>query len=147
LGKRGPAKEPTRLKLLKNNPGKRALNLDEPQFAGEAAPTAEILANPVALALWNDKAPELIEKGILTNQDQTAFAAYCLQHALKMKLWKLMEGVTEELAIAKGYFKAYQTADAACMRWGAKFGLNPSDRSAIKAIPREKPQGVSRLLG
>jgi hypothetical protein len=50
------------------------------------------------------------------------------------------------MAIAKGYFKAYQTADAACMRWSAKFGLNPSDRSAIKAAPKEKPQGARRFL-
>jgi phage terminase small subunit len=138
---------PTNVVNLRNKAGHtRPVNHQEPQFDGEAVPTAEVLANPVALALWTDKAPELIEKGILTNQDQTAFAAYCLQHSLRMSYWKLMLEVGEELAIAKGYFKAYQTADAACMRWGAKFGLNPSDRSAIKAIPKEKPQGARRFL-
>jgi phage terminase small subunit len=138
---------PTNVVKLRNKAGHtRPVNQLEPQFDGEATPTAEILANPVALALWTDKAPELIEKGILTNQDQTAFVAYCLQHALRMKFWHLMESVGEEMAIAKGYFKAYQTADAACMRWSAKFGLNPSDRSAIKAAPKEKPQGARRFL-
>ena len=146
MGKPGPPKIPTNVVKLRNNPGKRPINEDEPKFDGEPVPTTKLLADNDALAIWNAKSPELIDKGLLTFQDSTAFSAYCLLCAMRDRLWQKIQDYGEEKAIKRGFMKAFLATDVRVDRWSAKFGLTPSDRAGIKAIPREKPQGTKRFL-
>lgn len=77
MGLRGPKPQPTALKRLKGNPGKRRLNDDEP-----IPPDGEIQAPPwvrgTALEVWRDRAPVAIAMGVLTTADTYAFARYCV---------------------------------------------------------------------
>lgn len=140
MGRRGPPPKPIEDKKLKGNPGRRPLNENEPDFEYGAAPSAEVKGNKIALAKWNEHAPELIQKGILRKQFQTEFAWYCLQHALCVILWRKIKTAGPELAIAKGYMKALQTADVRRANLGARFGLTASDCSQIKIKPELKDE-------
>jgi P27 family predicted phage terminase small subunit len=71
-----PRPKPTALKIAEGNPGKRALNFDEPQVqAGEPL-------MPKGLSLsgrreWKSIVQELLKLGVLTVVDGKALAAYC----------------------------------------------------------------------
>jgi phage terminase small subunit len=147
MGKRGPPRLPSNVVKLRGKAGHtRPINEEEPKFDGEAMPSEKVLKDKDALKIWNTKTPELIEKGLLTFQDSTAFSTYCLLCAMRDRLWQQIKDVGEELAIAKGFMKAFLATDVRCDRWSAKFGLSPSDRSSIKATPREKPEGARKFL-
>jgi len=76
-----PRPEPTALKIAKGNPGKRALNHNEPK-----PPTGEPKM-PKGLSLsarreWKEIVAELMKLGVLTVVDGKALAAYCECFAL-----------------------------------------------------------------
>jgi len=146
MAKPGPAKLPTNIVRLRNNAGKRPINENEPKFEGDPVPTDKLLADKDALAIWNSKSPELIDLGLLTFQDSNAFSIYCLLCAMRDRLWQQIQDYGEELAIAKGLMKAFLATDVRCDRWSSKFGLTPSDRTGIKATPKDRPQGSKRFL-
>jgi len=148
MGRRGPPRDPTALRLLKGarTNHARPINEHEPQFDGDPIPTAKVKADCDALKIWDEKSPELIQKGVLTFQDSIAFSTYCLLCAMRDRLWDRIQNLGEENAIAKGVMKAFLACDIRCDRWGAKFGLSPSDRSSISALPKETPRGARKFL-
>jgi phage terminase small subunit len=146
MGKRGPSALPTKLKLLRGKPGHHPLNKDEPQFESEVSIPAHILKKKEALAEWNRRAPELEAQGLLNGQFQTEFADYCVQHAYYLELHEQVEDLGMDLAIAKGIWKAFQSASAQRLRLAGKFGFNPSDATSVKAKPRETAQGAKKYL-
>jgi P27 family predicted phage terminase small subunit len=93
MGRRGPPPKPTRLKILQGNPGKRALNKDEP--TPPAAPGGEVKppwwlpryerdlgvngrkVRSKARTFWARIAPILDEMGVLTTADPDALAMLC----------------------------------------------------------------------
>jgi phage terminase small subunit len=146
MGKRGPASLPTKLKLLRGKAGHHPINENEPQFESEITIPPHILKKKEALAEWNRRAPELEEQGLLNGQFQTEFADYCMQHAYYLELQQDIEHLGRKLAITKGIWKAFQTASLQRLRLAAKFGFDPSDSTAVKVKPKEKPQGAKRFL-
>ena len=148
MGKRGPPREPTALRLLKGarTNHARPINENEPKFTSEITIPGHILKKKEALAEWNRRAPELEEQGLLNGQFQTEFAAYCIMHAYTLEFHDDIEKLGRELAIVKGIWKAFKDADAARLRLAAKFGFDPSDATGVKAKPPDKPQGAKRFL-
>jgi phage terminase small subunit len=67
---------PTRLKLLRGNPGKRQLNRDEPTPAAEA-PSCPSHLGKTARREWRRISRELLKLGLLTKPDRAALAGYC----------------------------------------------------------------------
>lgn len=72
----GPAPQPTQLKLIRGNPGQRALNKSEP------IPPAVPIGKPswlsdLASTEWDRVAPQLKKMRILTDVDVMPLAAYC----------------------------------------------------------------------
>ena len=151
MGKRGPAKEPTALRLLKGNPGKRAINAAEPQppaVPADLQPPEWVQSDERALAEWQRVFPHLQTLGLVTVVDVTALAALCRQYSL----WRACEdflrseGRVIELRDDKGNLKGViaaphvKMADAAYDRWARmcrEFGLTPSARTGLKV---EKPK-------
>lgn len=76
MGKRGPSPQPTALKILRGNPGKRPLNKAEP-----TPPSDGIAAPPhlgvVARGKWSEILPILQAVKVMTRADVEALARYC----------------------------------------------------------------------
>lgn len=159
MGKRGPAGKPTALRVLHGD-RKDRINTDEPQpSAGEVAPP-EWLGDE-ALAVWEEYAPDLEAKRVLTAWDVEAFAAWCDAVARRRDAARHVEeegAVVEHPVFNKNgdqtgvrlgknaWLLALDAADAQVQRYGARFGLTPSDRASLK-IPNEGDGlGAERLL-
>lgn len=80
MGRRGPAPDPTVVRLLKGNPGRRPLNKDEP------VPPAGIAKPPQWLKgrshqVWELLAPILARMKVLSSADAHALALLCDAYA------------------------------------------------------------------
>ena len=77
MGRRGPIPQPTRLKVLRGNPGRRRLSKGEPK-PSDALPRCPRDLQPAARAVWKQLIPELAEMGILTHVDGRTLERYCV---------------------------------------------------------------------
>lgn len=138
MGRRGPPPEPTALKKLKGNPGRRPLNDSEPQpTPGIPKPTEPL--DDVAQRRWDEAVAELGPSGVLTLADGAALTMYCLTYSKWVQACddievygqyqtNLKTGVTSKhpsVLLEKEYREG-------AARLGALFGLTPSDRSRLK---------------
>ena len=136
MAQRGRKPKPTALKVLEGNPGKRALNLNEPKPKGKS-PACPKWLEAEAKKEWRRISKQLEGLGILTEIDMTAFAGYCQAYAR----WKEAEEfITKHGAIVKtpsGYWQQVpqvsiaQTYLRIMNRFCEQFGLTPSARSRI----------------
>jgi P27 family predicted phage terminase small subunit len=78
--KPGPPPIPTKIKLLRGNPGKRALNTKEPK-PRSAIPSCPPHLNAVARKEWRRAIRELATLGLISNLDRAALAIYCEAYA------------------------------------------------------------------
>ena len=146
-GQGRPAK-PTELKLLHGDKKSR-INTDEPTPAsGDIKPPSSL--GKEAKKVWNRLAPDLIAKGVLTSWDVDEFAQFCdaverAQRAAK-NLDEQGEVVDDPVYNRNGertgtrpslnkWWHVWKGANEAMLRYGARFGMSPSDRSSIKVGP------------
>lgn len=80
MAQKGRKPKPTAIKILEGNPGKRQLNMNEPQPNKKMPKCPEWLEDE-AKEEWNRLAKNLNELGILTELDMAAFASYCQAYA------------------------------------------------------------------
>lgn len=138
MAQRGRKPKPTAVKVLEGNPGKRQLNLCEPQPEKKLPECPDWLEDE-AKAEWNRLCKNLFELGLLTDLDMAAFASYCQAYAR----WKEAEEfITQHGSIVKtktGYWQQVPQVSIAhsnqkiMMQAAAEFGLTPSSRSRIIA--------------
>ncbi|KKL26328.1 hypothetical protein LCGC14_2396420, partial [marine sediment metagenome] len=82
MAHKGPRPQPTKLKILKGNPGRRALNKSEPQPPTPAdVPMPPEWLEGYAKDEWRTLAPVLHGLGLLTVADLSFFGAYCQSYA------------------------------------------------------------------
>lgn len=77
MGQRGPKPEPAALKLLRGNPGKRAVDLVEGVHPLVQIPPAPDWLNDEAAAEWARITPELEDLCLLAQIDLASLAMYC----------------------------------------------------------------------
>jgi len=142
---RGRRPEPTRLKLLRGNPGKRKLDPNEvaPAPAATLQPPAWLDAE--AIVEWNRLAPILHRLGLLTEIDTDALATYCQTWAR----WREADAQIRRYGMVikgkGGYpvispFVAVANRAMAHMRsFLIEFGMTPSARTRVKTDPGPKP--------
>ncbi|MFE9737329.1 phage terminase small subunit P27 family [Streptomyces sp. NPDC006477] len=159
MGKRGPAPKPTALRVLHGD-RKDRINTDEPRPAeGDIVPPAWLRED--AVEVWETLADGLITTGVLTTWDVEAFANWCDAVARRREA---AEHVAAEGAVVEhpvfnkngdisghrmgknAWLMALDAADAQVQRYGARFGLTPSDRAQLHIGGQEKPGGAERLL-
>jgi P27 family predicted phage terminase small subunit len=139
----GPRAQPTALRVLRGNPGKRKINRAEPQHETLAVECPAMLANPIARAEWDRVAPGLIATGQVTTIDRALLIGYCQKWAQ----WQALEAAAQPL-IVKGphrkpianpalslAFKAFNLM----IRAAAELGMTPSARSKVTATPPAVP--------
>jgi P27 family predicted phage terminase small subunit len=154
MAKAGRKPKPTALKLIQGNPGKRAINKQEPQPEKPVkvpSPPAEL--GKMAKAEWRRVAKELFDTGVLTRIDTKTLANYCqayedmkvargllakhnLQNPDAINLVKTMSGMVRTHPLVQ------QIRDNRkdMMAFAAEFGLTPSSRSRV-TTDKQRPKG------
>ena len=159
MGRRGPPPEPTRLKLLKGNPGKRPVNTQEPTPRPEA-PRCPAWLSAEAKAAWRRVVPELRQMGVLAFVDGDALSAYCQTYAR----WKAAEeylakhGEVYPLRDEQGRVRCMQQFPQVAIArhllqmlrsYQQEFGMTPAARSRVvaPAEPADSRGDAHRWLG
>lgn len=156
---KGRKPKPTAQKQLAGNPGKRALNKDEPQFdtvTNVAAP--EYLSDfEYAETCWNTYAPQLCSRGVMTVADLWNLEAFCLAYSMYRASMNEANGVPT-ISQDNGTIKKNPALSAAnealrqMQSLGAVLGLDPANRSRIIAPGGKKAAAnpfadLMKLLG
>ena len=140
-----PAKKPTALQVLsgQDRAHPERVNRQEP------VPTDRPIEPPWPLTdearrEWDDMAPDLIAKGVLTAWDTRSFALFC--EALVAAKDAVPDMYLPAQAGAPAPMARFKTAVDLCATLGGRFGWTPVDRSRlIVGGQQENPKG--RLLG
>ena len=144
MGKRGPAPTPTNIVDLRGNPGKRALNRNEPEpTPGANCPT---WLDPEAKREWRRIAPELERLELLTIVDRAALAAYCQLYARWYRAEKIVKKDGMTIGTTKGNMiqhPAVGIANQAMKQMHqlmSEFGMTPAARTRI-SVEKQPLQG------
>jgi len=144
-GKGRPAK-PTKLKLVDGTRSDR-VNRNEPEPSEElAVEPPPWMVDELAIEAWENLAPDLIERGVLTGWDVQAFAEWCSAvahlvraeqalategHVIESEVFNRNGEVTGSRTVRSEWSRVWKDALEVTARRAAKFGLTPSDRAGI----------------
>lgn len=144
---------PTAIKVLRGNPGKRALPKGEPRPArGDRAPSAPRWLSEEARAEWRRLAPRLHAVGLLTEVDTQALGLLCEAFAQYVAAKAVVDREGMLLMSEKG--NAYQhpatglmtQARGELMKWAREFGMTPSARTRIVVDTESAEPSLADLL-
>lgn len=145
-------RKPLAVQLLHGNPGKRALNRNEPRFNGK--PVCPAWLDPLAKQEWKRITTEFKHLDLLKATDQAALAAYCVSYSRWRSAEEIVERegqmIREPILTRSGNVSGYRWKKhpavaiakderAAMLAAGRLFGLNPSSRGSIHAPEPEQP--------
>lgn len=157
MGKRGPAPAPTALKLVRGV-RKDRVNDAEPQPGG--VPVRPRWLQGEARRVWERLAPDLVRKGVLTSWDVDSFAAFCAVVAenrgalvdlerngnrITVVARELSDGTLIYDTVKNPAWQIAKESAALIVTLGGRFGLNPSDRQALK-VGSDEPHAKGDLL-
>lgn len=154
MGKRGPKPQPTTLKVLHGNPGKRPLNDAEPQPRACLPPCPGHLTG-LARAQWNILGEMLYRNRVMTEQDAICLELLCLSYVEHVEaaekvakggpVWIRQAESAKELPkfVYSPYWAVQGRAFKKLLALLREFGMTPSSRSAIKTVGGEKEDGES----
>jgi P27 family predicted phage terminase small subunit len=148
---RGRKPTPTKLKNLRGNPGKRAVNEDEP-IVPEGIPDPPEGLSEKARKQWQRIAPVLGKMGVLHVTDFIALGLLCdaladwfeaAQHLEK-------EGMTiknkDDVPKISPWHRIKIDADNRIRSWASEFGLTPASRTKIRTSKGSSGVGKSRFF-
>lgn len=157
MGRRGPPPEPTHLRILKGNPGKRALPKHEPQpeKAAKGSRRCPAWMAPAGKRLWKSLVPELERLNLLTKIDDATLEGACANYARALAAEALVKKQGMVIVTDKGFTIQHPAVSIAKNSWTAwlrfatEFGLTPSARSRIQIQPSapEKDKDEDFLFG
>lgn len=152
MGLRGRAAQPTKLKILRGNPGKRAINKAEPPpLAGEIHQPADIATDPVAMETWNRIVPMLQEMGIAGQQDYLILADICRKNSRRVMAQAVLTAEGLILTGPQGgqrvhpAFEIVETCESQLRMLYSRVGLDPSGRSSLKVTTKPKESKYSEF--
>jgi P27 family predicted phage terminase small subunit len=154
---RGRKPNPTHLKLVKGNPGKRPINESEPKPRRER-PSAPAHVSDKARETWGYVTAMLDSMGVLTKADVVALEMLCEAYA------DYLSARAELKAFGKNYYETVnqtggvmhrahpavavmQDADRRIKAWLAEFGMTPSARSRVKADGEQDEDPAEKYFG
>lgn len=156
-----PRPQPTRLKVLRGNPGKQRLP-DEPQpLIAPNVPDPPPFISGYAADEWWCTGEELHRLGLLTKIDVQPLAAYCFAYAQWRMAAEALAKMQANDPVMNGLIIKTKYGDAAVnplisiarkaaadmVRYAAEFGLTPAARSRIAAGVCAEPARQSKFAG
>ena len=139
---KGRKPTPTKLKILRGNPGCRPLNRQEPQIVGEMPPCPEQL-DDLARTEWERAIVILRQSGIITPGDLAILTSYCAAFGMLLDTLEKLKTEGSIVIGAKGepkqspYFRMAESSAALVHKLAAELGLTPSSRSRLTVPPGE----------
>lgn len=143
MGKRGPAPKPTNLRILEGNPGRRAINYDEPK-PKPIAPKPPTWLNKESKRIWKQLAEKLELLGLLTEVDLYDFQNLCLAAAQLRQAQTVLDEKGLIMETPSGYLQQRPEVSIVhknmemVAKLSAKFGLSPADRVGLGVKPKDK---------
>lgn len=139
MGLRGPAPQPTALKVIRGNPGKRPLNAREPKpQAIRPTMPPEVRDNKRAAREWRRLCPILERMKILTEADGIALAGLCIAVAEESECQSKIDGSgllieTKRTGMIRlnPLIQLRELARRRRDRLLREFGFSPSSRSSL----------------
>ena len=135
---KGRKPTPTVIKLREGNPGKRAINHNEPQPPPGVPECPEFLTAE-AKTEWERMTALLEQMGLLSHADRAALAAYCQcygrwVHAEQQvaKYGTIVKSPDKGFPMKSPYLTVADQAMEAMRKFLVEFGLTPSSRSRIR---------------
>lgn len=159
MGKRGPAKTPTNLAVVRGV-RKDRVNTSEPKPSTSV--TAPEWLSADAVQVWDALAPDLVRKSVLTAWDVEAFACWCdavVRRRTAARTLRSQGEVIEMPVFNKNgdetgcrmgknpWTLVLNEADAQVQKYGARFGLTPSDRADLHIGEAGHEPGEDLLSG
>lgn len=141
---RGRKPKPTLIRQLEGNPGKRALNHQEPVPPAGVPDCPEHLDDE-ARAEWFRTAAVLLEMGLLSRADRSALTAYCTVYsrwlhaeAQVKKFGSIVKSPDKGFPMKSPYLTIADQALESMRKLMVEFGLTPSSRSRIRVMDDPK---------
>ena len=141
----GRRPQPTALRMLRGNPGKRKPKADEPQppraDPSFDAPPPELTDQVDALAEWSRVVPLLRVCGVISNAERSILIALCLEWAKYLRAGR--DVAAGGMVVARGSTgvqvnPALRIADHAlvhCRAIWIELGLTPAGRAKLSTLP------------
>jgi P27 family predicted phage terminase small subunit len=145
MGLRGPVPQPTALRLLRGNPGKRAINHLEPQPERKAPRCPEHL-DAVARKEWKRLSKMLLRLGVLTEVDGMALANLCQTWSTLIKAQTKLTESGMLFRTPSGYVQQspligiVNNCSAIVHKLAQEFGLTPTARNRL-VLNEPPPKG------
>ena len=140
---------PTNLKILRGNPGKRALPKDEPQPQAVCPDPPDILSKE-GKKHWKIISKQLFDANVMTVLDTDALMLYCESYARWLESGKALqkEGLLITQASHDGsttYLKQnpwlmiQQKSFDQMKAMLTEFGMTPSSRTRVRTVDKKQP--------
>lgn len=153
----GRRPQPSRLRVLRGNPGKRPLNAREPQPAPADdsfdIPPSEVSVDPVASTEWRRVVPILRTCGLASQAERSALIALCQQWSRYLEAQTKIRDLGMIVKKPNGglmtnpYLFVADRALAHCHKLWQELGLTPSGRARLSALSSIDPPQVSKWAG
>jgi P27 family predicted phage terminase small subunit len=155
---RGRKPTPTRLKIIRGNPGKRRINAAGEPRPVRKQPEAPSQLSEKARTAWDQIAPVLDRMGVLTEADAMALEMLCEAYAdyrgaredLRAFGSNYYETVTQTGGVMRRLHPAFnvmQDAERRIRTWLVEFGKTPSARSRVSVVEPEKDDVAKKYFG
>jgi len=149
---RGRPRTPTKLKLLRGNPGKRAINKREPKPPAKV-PKCPAWLDAMAKREWKRVVPVLAKLEMLTEIDRGALAAYCDAYSRWQQAARELRETGTTYIGDRGLVRRHplvsvvHDAFGEMKAMGAEFGLTPAVRSRLQVVEQPPEDPLEAFLG
>ncbi len=149
MGKRGPGKTPTRMKVLRGTARREDLKRREPKPTQKAPKCSDWLPKE-AKKKWKELAPEMERLGLLTELDGMAFSMLLLHWYVAVEASRAMisEGISseDERGLPRKHPLAQILRDNSAMfrAFCAEFGFSPSTRAGLDLPASEEHNEIMK---
>lgn len=144
---RGRPNIPSALKILKGNPGRRALNSREP----EVGPITELPAPPkylgrIARTLWQVKGHQLIDAKMLTTLDLEALARWAQWQEVLIRASNKLNFDQLGTFASTNLLNTMSMASKAIRTLESEFGMTPASRVRVKVMNPKQSNLFDKFL-
>ena len=153
----GRRPQPTHLRVLRGNPGKRPIRTDEPTppqvTAAFDVPPPELAGDDLAETEWRRVAPMLRACKLVTEAERSLLITLCqqwsryLEAQAKIRQLGMLVKTPAGLPEPNPFLDIQKTAYAMCRQLWIELGFTPSGRAKMHAIPGDHEQEISKWDG